>query len=115
MPTPDTTSALPTDLMKRIVWRLAPLMVLMYVANQLDRANVGYAALTMNAELGMTAAQYGLSASLFFLGYILCEIPSNLCMSLWSASLDDAHSRILGPSVIIDELCAEQSLREVIA
>jgi MFS family permease len=71
--------------MKRIVWRLAPLMVLMYVANQLDRANVGYAALTMNAELGMSAAQYGLSASLFFLGYILCEVPSNLCMHRYGA------------------------------
>ncbi len=85
MPTLDTQSALPPELMKRIVWRLAPLMVLMYVANQLDRANVGYAALTMNAELGMTAAQYGLSASLFFLGYILCEVPSNLCMYRYGA------------------------------
>jgi len=81
----DTPSALPPDLMKRIAWRLAPLMVLMYVANQLDRANVGYASLTMNAELGMTAAQYGLSASLFFLGYILCEVPSNLCMHRYGA------------------------------
>ena len=85
MQTVDTQSALPPDLMKRIVWRLAPLMVLMYVANQLDRANVGYAALTMNAELGMSAAQYGLSASLFFLGYILCEVPSNLCMHRFGA------------------------------
>jgi MFS transporter, ACS family, tartrate transporter len=85
MPNPATENALPPDLMKRIVWRLAPLMVLMYVANQLDRANVGYASLTMNAELGMTAAQYGLSASLFFLGYILCEVPSNLCMHRYGA------------------------------
>jgi len=85
MQTLDTQSALPPELMKRIVWRLAPLMVLMYVANQLDRANVGYAALTMNAELGMSAAQYGLSASLFFLGYILCEVPSNLCMHRFGA------------------------------
>lgn len=85
MPNPATQSALPPALMRRIAWRLAPLMVLMYVANQLDRANVGYAALTMNAELGMTAAQYGLSASLFFLGYILCEVPSNLCMHRYGA------------------------------
>jgi len=85
MQTPDFKSTLPPQLMKRIVWRLAPLMVLMYVANQLDRANVGYAALTMNAELGLTVAQYGLSASLFFLGYILCEVPSNLCMHRYGA------------------------------
>jgi ACS family tartrate transporter-like MFS transporter len=72
-------------LMKRIAWRLAPLMILMYVANQLDRANIGYAALTMNAELHMTTAQYGLAASLFFLGYILFEVPSNLCMHRFGA------------------------------
>ncbi|MBU9426953.1 MFS transporter [Burkholderia gladioli] len=83
--THDTQPALPPDLMKRIAWRIGPLMVLMYVANQLDRANVGYAALTMNAELGMSAAQYGLSASLFFLGYILCEVPSNLFMHRYGA------------------------------
>jgi len=57
----------------------------MYVAAQLDRANVGYAALTMNAELGMSAAQFGLATSLFFLGYILFEVPSNLFMHRFGA------------------------------
>jgi MFS transporter, ACS family, tartrate transporter len=84
-----TTSSIPpaiTDrLMRRIAWRLAPLMIVMYVANQLDRANIGYASLTMNAELGLTAAQYGLAASLFFLGYILFEVPSNLCAHRFGA------------------------------
>jgi MFS family permease len=79
--------AISDQLMKRIAWRLAPLMILMYIANQLDRANIGYAALTMNAELHMTAAQYGLAASLFFLGYILFEVPSNLCMHRFGARL----------------------------
>jgi MFS transporter, ACS family, tartrate transporter len=78
-------SAISERLMKRIAWRLAPLMIIMYIANQLDRANIGYAALTMNAELGLTAAQYGLAASLFFLGYILFEVPSNLCMHRFGA------------------------------
>lgn len=79
--------AISDQLMKRIAWRLAPLMILMYIANQLDRANIGYAALTMNAELHMTAAQYGLAASLFFLGYILFEVPSNLCMHRFGARI----------------------------
>jgi sugar phosphate permease len=87
MSTLDTGMTLPTPLMRRVVMRLAPLMILMYIANQLDRANVGYAALTMNAELHMSAAQYGLSASLFFLGYILCEVPSNLCMHCFGARI----------------------------
>jgi MFS family permease len=79
--------AISDRLMKRIAWRLAPLMILIYIANQLDRANVGYAALTMNAELHMTTAQYGLATSLFFLGYILFEVPSNLCMHRFGARI----------------------------
>ena len=79
--------AISDRLMKRIAWRLAPLMIVMYIANQLDRANIGYAALTMNAELHMTTAQYGFAASLFFLGYILFEVPSNLCMHRFGARL----------------------------
>ena len=62
-------------------------MIVIYIANQLDRANVGYAALTMNAELHMSTAQYGLATSLFFLGYILFEVPSNLCMHRFGARL----------------------------
>jgi MFS transporter, ACS family, tartrate transporter len=85
MATSFTPPAISDRLMKRVVWRLAPLMIVMYIANQLDRANVGYAALTMNAELGLTAAQYGLAASLFFLGYILFEVPSNLCAHRFGA------------------------------
>jgi sugar phosphate permease len=79
--------AISDHLMKRIAWRLAPLMIAIYVANQLDRANVGYAALTMNADLHMSTAQYGLATSLFFLGYILFEVPSNLCMHRFGARL----------------------------
>jgi MFS transporter, ACS family, tartrate transporter len=87
MATSFTPPAISDRLMKRVVWRLAPLMIVMYIANQLDRANVGYAALTMNAELGLTAAQYGLAASLFFLGYILFEVPSNLCAHRFGARI----------------------------
>jgi MFS family permease len=87
MPTSPQKPAISDRLMKRIAWRLAPLMIAMYIANQLDRANVGYAALTMNAELGLTTAQYGLAASLFFLGYILFEVPSNLCMHRFGARI----------------------------
>ncbi|WP_059411652.1 MFS transporter [Cupriavidus basilensis] len=79
--------AMPPEIARKIAWRLAPLMILMYMANQLDRANIGYAALTMNHELGMTAAQFGLAASLFFLGYVLFEVPSNLCMYRFGARL----------------------------
>jgi MFS transporter, ACS family, tartrate transporter len=87
MATNAPQQAISERLMKRIAWRLAPLMIFIYIANQLDRANVGYAALTMNAELHMSTAQYGLATSLFFLGYILFEVPSNLCMHRFGARL----------------------------
>ncbi|TCG05529.1 MFS transporter [Paraburkholderia steynii] len=64
----------------KICWRLVPLMILMYLANSLDRANIGYAALTMNKDLGITTAEFGIAASLFYLGYIACQIPSNLIL-----------------------------------
>jgi ACS family tartrate transporter-like MFS transporter len=67
-------------LTRKIILRIAPLMVIMYVFNQFQRANVGYAALTMNQELGLTAAQFGLATSFFYIGYILFEVPSNLIM-----------------------------------
>jgi len=44
---------------RKVIWRLAPLLILLYVVNQMDRANVGYAALTMNRELGMSVSQFG--------------------------------------------------------
>ncbi|RQV69633.1 MFS transporter [Burkholderia cenocepacia] len=79
-------------LMKKVCWRLVPLMVLMYLANSLDRANIGYAALTMNKDLGITTAEFGIAASLFYLGYIACQIPSNLILHrigarLWIATI----------------------------
>jgi ACS family tartrate transporter-like MFS transporter len=67
-------------LMKKICLRLVPLMVFMYLANSLDRANIGYAALTMNKDLGITTAEFGIAASLFYLGYVACQIPSNLIL-----------------------------------
>lgn len=79
--------SMPPEIARKISWRLGPLMILMYMANQLDRANIGYAALTMNQELGLSAAQYGLAASLFFIGYVLFEVPSNLCMYRFGARL----------------------------
>jgi MFS family permease len=66
--------------LKKIIWRLVPLMVLMYFVSSLDRANIGYAALTMNADLGLTVAQFGFATSIFYLGYILFETPANVIL-----------------------------------
>jgi ACS family tartrate transporter-like MFS transporter len=60
--------------------RLIPFMILLYLANYLDRVNVSFAALAMNADLGLSATAYGFGGGVFFLGYALFEIPSNVIM-----------------------------------
>ena len=64
----------------KCAWRLIPFMVVLYVVNFLDRVNVGFAALTMNKDLGFSPAVYGLGAGLFFAGYALCQVPANLIL-----------------------------------
>lgn len=66
--------------MKKVNRRLVPFLFLVYCVNFLDRVNVGFAALQMNQELGFSAATYGLGAGIFFMGYFLFEIPSNLAL-----------------------------------
>ncbi len=64
----------------RIRRRLLPFIFLLYIAAYLDRINAGFAALQMNRELGLGDAAFGLGAGLFFVGYFLFEIPSNLIL-----------------------------------
>lgn len=67
-------------LLRRAAWRLIPVMALMYVVSFLDRTNISFAALTMNRHLGFSPEIYGRVAGVFFLGYFLFEIPSNLML-----------------------------------
>jgi len=60
--------------------RLIPFLFLLYVVAFVDRINIGFAALTMNKELGMTGQQYGMAAGIFFIGYFVFEVPSNLML-----------------------------------
>src|SRR5262249_32701602 len=65
---------------RKVSLRLLPLLFISYFVCYLDRINVGFAALTMNKDLGFTATIYALGASAFFWGYCLFEIPSNLVL-----------------------------------
>ncbi|MBV9998549.1 MAG: MFS transporter [Verrucomicrobia bacterium] len=58
-------------------WRLMPLILLLYFIAFVDRVNVSFAALTMNKDLGLTPVTYGWGAGIFFIGYVLFEVPSN--------------------------------------
>ena len=64
----------------KVSWRLLPFLLLLYVVAWLDRVNVGFAALQMNEDLGFSATVFGLGASIFFWGYALFEVPSNLIL-----------------------------------
>lgn len=65
------------QLFGKCAWRLMPLMTLLYFVNIMDRVNVGFAALTMNHDLGFNSAVYGFGAGAFFLGYALFQVPAN--------------------------------------
>jgi sugar phosphate permease len=64
----------------KIGWRLMPILIVSYIFNYLDRNNVGFAGLTMNQAIGLTATQFGFGAGVFFVGYCLFEIPSNVVL-----------------------------------
>lgn len=64
----------------KIATRLLPFLLLLYIISFLDRVNVGFAKLQMAADIGLGDAAYGFGAGVFFLGYCVCEIPSNLML-----------------------------------
>jgi ACS family tartrate transporter-like MFS transporter len=73
--------------MARVTWRLLPFLLLLYIISWLDRVNVSFAKLQMNPDLGLSDTAYGFGASIFFLGYALCEVPSNLLLVRYGARL----------------------------
>jgi MFS family permease len=72
-------------IMSLLVRRLIPFLALIYVVAYIDRSVVGFAKLHMNAAVGISDASYGLGAGLFFIGYFLCEVPSNLALERFGA------------------------------
>ncbi|MFE8646344.1 MFS transporter [Sphingomonas sp. NCPPB 2930] len=87
-PMPAASAAVPANhqqavrasALRKNAWRLLPLLTLAFVFNYIDRTSVGFAALTMNRDLGLTASQFGWGAGILFAGYCLCEIPSSLAL-----------------------------------
>jgi len=65
---------------RKITWRLVPFLMLLYFVAFLDRINIGFAALTMNKDVGLTPQAFGLGAGIFFLGYFLFEVPSTVIL-----------------------------------
>jgi ACS family tartrate transporter-like MFS transporter len=65
---------------RKVFWRIVPFCFALYIISYIDRANIGYAALQMNAELALTSQAFGFAAGIFFIGYFLFEVPSNMAL-----------------------------------
>jgi ACS family tartrate transporter-like MFS transporter len=65
----------------KCAWRLLPFIMVLYLVNYIDRVNVGFAALTMNADLGFSPSVYGFGAGVFFVGYMLFQVPANVILA----------------------------------
>src|SRR5215470_13481029 len=85
MPTSPVINKLESETIRRVSWRLMPFLIAAYLVNYIDRVNVGFAALQMNKAVGIDPKTYGLGAGIFFLGYFLLEVPSNLALQRFGA------------------------------
>lgn len=93
-------------LYRRITLRLIPFIFICYLFNYLDRVNVGFAKLQMLDALKFSETVYGLGAGIFFIGYVLCGLPSNLALNRfgprrWIALIDAARENSARDGAII--------------
>lgn len=72
---------------RKLSFRILPFLILCYFIAYIDRVNIGFAALTMNQEIGLTATAFGFGATLFFIAYVIFEIPSNMAMEKLGARI----------------------------
>src|SRR5512145_2835423 len=79
--------ALERRILAKVTWRLIPFLCLCFMAAILDRVNVSFAKLTMLPDLGLSQTVYATGAGIFFVGYFLFEIPSNLMLERFGARL----------------------------
>lgn len=84
---PDTRTSeeVGASAMKKAIWRLGPFLGLLYLVAYMDRNNAGFAKLEMTAALQITEAAFGFAAGIFFIGYLLFEVPSNLLLERFGA------------------------------
>ena len=83
----EPVSEVESATMRKVMVRLVPFLMLCYFIAYVDRVNAGFAALTMNRDLGLTQAMFGIGGGLFFVAYVLFEVPSNLAMEKVGARL----------------------------
>ncbi|MGY8682224.1 MFS transporter [Bradyrhizobium sp. UFLA05-153] len=82
-----TAATIEQSTMRKVSWRIVPYCFSLYVISYLDRANIGYAALQMNKELALSSEAFGFAAGIFFIGYFLFEVPSNIALNKYGARI----------------------------
>jgi ACS family tartrate transporter-like MFS transporter len=85
VPQQSGSDAVLQSAVRKAALRFVPLLTIAYLFNYLDRTSLGFAALTMNKQLGLSASQFGLAAGILFVGYSLFEVPSNLLLYRFGA------------------------------
>ena len=84
LPPPD--AELRSATMRKVAWRLIPFLVVAYLFSIVDRSNIGFASLEMNHDLHLSGTVFGLAGGIYFIGYFLFEVPSNLALERFGAS-----------------------------
>ena len=87
LPTTSDIPAIGVRARRRFAWRLLPFVFLLYVVAYIDRVNVSFAALRMNADLGFGDRVFGLGVGIFYVSYVLFEIPGSIMVERWSARI----------------------------
>ncbi|KDR86434.1 membrane protein [Agrobacterium sp. TS43] len=109
-------SELETRVLRKITFRIVPFIMLLYFIAFLDRVNIGFAALTMNQDLGFSSTVFGIGAGIFFLGYFLFEVPSNLILNkvgarIWIARVMITWGFISGGMAFVQGIPSFYTLR----
>jgi len=111
LPDPPAETALSAATMRKVTLRLVPFLLLLYICNLVDRGNVNFAKRTMQADLMMSDAAYGLGAGLFYFGYLLFEVPSNLILRrvgarVWIARIMVSWGLVSGATMLVRGPCS---------
>ncbi|QCJ01075.1 MFS transporter [Agrobacterium larrymoorei] len=110
------SSELESRVLRKITWRIVPFIMVLYLIAFIDRVNIGFAALTMNQDLGFSSTVFGVGAGIFFLGYFIFEVPSNLILDkvgarIWIARVMITWGIISGAMALVQGTTSFYTLR----
>lgn len=96
---------------RKVTWHLLPFLFILYVIAYLDRVNFGFAALEMNSALGLSSEVFGILSGIFFIGYLIFEVPSNMILQRTGARVWIARILISWGIVVMVTACATDALQ----